>query len=101
MVYCREAHPLDGERPGDALVEDPTTTAERLAVAKKFVTEHKIEIPTLLDNVDDAISKAYASHPDRLYLVGKDGRIAFAGEKGPQGLKPELLKKAILEETGK
>lgn len=55
----------------------------------------------MLDKVDDAVSRAYASHPDRLYLVGKDGRIAFAGAQGPQGLKPLQLKEAILAETEK
>ena len=101
MIYCREAHPIDGERPGDrVLVEDPITTAERLGVAKDFVTKLNLEIPTLLDKVDDAVGKAYASHPDRLYLVGTDGTIAFAGAKGPQGFKLGELKQAILVETG-
>ena len=101
MIYCREAHPIDGERPDDrVLVEDPITTAERLAVAKNFVTTLKIEIPTLLDKLDDAVAHAYASHPDRLYLVGKDGTIAYASGKGPDGFKLDELKEAILEETG-
>lgn len=99
MIYCREAHPIDGERPGDRLmVEDPVTTAERLAVAKKFVADLNIEIPTLLDEVDDAVGHAYASHPDRMFLVGKDGKIAFAGDRGPRGFKPAELREAILRE---
>lgn len=60
-----------------------------------------LEIPSLLDNIDDKTGIDYAGHPDRLYLVGKDGKIAFAGEKGPRGFKPDLLEEAILIETGK
>ena len=33
--------------------------------------------------------------PDRLYLVGRDGRIAFQGGEGPFGFKPEELERAI------
>ena len=54
----------------------------------------------MLDNIDDKTSADYASHPDRLYLVGKDGKIAYAGDKGPFGFKPDLLEQAILVETG-
>jgi Iodothyronine deiodinase len=52
-------------------------------------------MPALLDQVDDAVSKAYASFPDRLYLIGKDGKIAYAGARGPLGFKPAELEKAI------
>ena len=97
FVYCREAHPIDGDLPSyRTMVEDPVTTAERSELAKQFVDDFELDIPVLVDAVNDAVSKAYASHPDRLYLVGKDGRIAFAGEKGPRGFKPEELDKAIL-----
>ena len=55
----------------------------------------------MLDDIDDTASTAYASLPDRLYLVGKDGEIAFAGDKGPRGFKPDLLPKAIEVELEK
>ncbi len=95
-MYCREAHPIDGASPSTkTLVEDPVTNAERRDVAKKFVAEIGFAMPALLDQVDDAVSKAYASHPDRLYLIGKDGKIAYAGARGPFGFKPDELEKAI------
>ena len=59
-----------------------------------------LKVTALLDNIDDKTSTDYASHPDRLYLIGKDGNIAFAGDKGPFGFKPDLLEHAILVETG-
>ena len=59
------------------------------------------DLPALLDNMDNKASKAYASLPDRFYLIGKDGKIAFAGDKGPRGLKPDLLEKAIKMEVEK
>lgn len=98
LVYCREAHPIDGSRPGPKEVEDPVSDEERREVAQHFVAEMKMPLPALLDGVDDAVGKAYASHPDRLYLIGKDGRIAYAGDRGPRGFKPRELEEAIEDE---
>ena len=98
LVYCREAHPIDGNNPGRKAVEDPITDAERRSVAKQFVADMNLEIPALLDGIDDAVSKAYASHPDRLYLVGQDGLVAYAGDRGPFGFAPRELVEAIEDE---
>ena len=45
--------------------------------------------------MDDAVSKAYAAMPTRLYLVGVDGRVVYAGGLGPWGFKPDELEAAI------
>lgn len=65
-----------------------------------FLNESKLEFPALLDQIDDKTSKDYASHPDRLYLIGKDGKIAWAGDKGPHGFDPQLLEKQIIAISG-
>ena len=41
------------------------------------------------------VMEAYAAWPTRLYLVGLDGRIAYAGGLGPFGFHPKELGKAI------
>lgn len=57
-------------------------------------------MPVLLDDMKDTAGKAYAAHPDRLFLVGKDGRISFAGDRGPMGFQPDLLEDAIRQDLG-
>lgn len=109
-IYIREAHPVDGwwmgggimgklvkkYSPGTALdVYDPRTIEERRAVARQCETTLQYGIRTYVDEMDDAVSKAYAAKPTRLYLVGLDGRVVYAGGLGPYGLKPDELKKAI------
>lgn len=48
-------------------------------------------MPTLIDKEDNKVNQAYAAWPDRLYVVGKDGRIAYQGAQGPKGFKvPEV-----------
>jgi hypothetical protein len=45
--------------------------------------------------MDDRVNKAYAAYPTRLYLVGENGAIIYAGGLGPWGFKPDELKQAI------
>ncbi len=87
---------------GAPIVEDPVTLSERNEVAKVCMTKLALEpIPALVDDVDDAVGTAYAAHPDRMYLVGRDGRIAFRGGPGPMGFDPEQLDAAIRKELGR
>lgn len=98
IIYTSEAHAADSDRPSGKDVEQPVTTGERREVAMKFLDEMGLEIPALLDNIDNKVSKDYVSLPDRIYLVGKSGKIAYAGEKGPLGFKPDELADAIEDE---
>ena len=89
-------------RPGfKTLVEEPISTEERREIAAKFVKDQNFAFPALLDAIDNKTGIDYATHPDRLYLVGKDGNLAWVGERGPAGFKPNELKAAILAETGR
>lgn len=58
-------------------------------------------MPALIDRVDDKVNQAYQALPDRLYLVGKDGKIAYAGARGPRGFNPDELGDAIVKELEK
>ncbi len=100
VVYIREAHPEEGwviqmNRDQDIAIHDPTTDAERSAVAATCAIRLQIRMPVVVDVVDDEIARAYGALPDRLYLVGRGGRVAFRGEPGPFDFKPETLEAAI------
>lgn len=47
-----------------------------------------LEIPALVDEMDDAVAKAYAAMPERLYLIGSDGMVAYKGGVGPMFFRP-------------
>lgn len=103
IVYIREAHPTDGRQAGanvreKILVKQPTSFEERLGVAEQMCSSLEISIPTLIDGIDNKVGNAYAGMPDRLYLVGKDGKIAYKGDRGPRGFKPDELAAAIKKE---
>lgn len=106
MVYIREAHALDSSWPmggtNAPIVEDPTNLLERKEVAKVCMSKMELDpIPALIDDLDDAVNYAYSAWPDRLYLVGRDGKITYRGGPGPYGFKPDELEKAIREELAK
>lgn len=100
LVYIREAHAVDGELPihEGPIVEDPITDAERGAVAGTCVESLDLPMVAVLDRVDDKVNRAYGGWPDRLYLVGRDGRIAYAGGPGPRGFALDELEAAIRRE---
>jgi hypothetical protein len=105
VIYIAEAHALDSAWPmagrGHPLVEEPITLEERIALAGSCMKDLGLDrIPTLVDRLDDATSRAYAAWPDRLFLVDRDGRIAYAGGPGPRGFKPEELEAAIRKLLG-
>lgn len=100
MIYIREAHALDGARPrggsGNPLIEEPQTIEERTAVARTCSANLNLApLKTLIDKMDNSTGEAYAGFPDRLFLVGKDGKLAFSGDRGPRGFIPEQLEDAI------
>ena len=103
IVYIREAHAIDSRSPmggaGSPIVEDPRTLAEREGVAQVCLTKLELEmIPALVDDLQDTASQAYGGWPDRLYLIGEDGNVAYQGGRGPFGFDPDELEQAILEE---
>ena len=103
VVYIREAHPEDGwvlesNRDDGILVADPQTAAERGEVAVSCSTRFELDLPVLIDGVDDEVGRRYGGWPDRLYLIGTGGKIAYQGGEGPFGFKVEELEAAIERE---
>jgi len=103
VIYIREAHALEetmaAGTPGLPGVEAPKTDTERMQVAQTCQAHHDLGgMNVLVDSIDDAVEDLYYAHPDRLYLVGQDGFIAYHGLQGPNGMRPGELRDAIEEE---
>jgi type I thyroxine 5'-deiodinase len=92
VVYIAEAHTTDGwqmpanEQEGFCL-RQPATFEERCAGARLMHTTLGLTIPTLVDGMDDAASEAFAAWPERIYVAGADGRIAYKSAPGPWGFR--------------
>ena len=102
LVYIKEAHAIDSPSPSTFKgIEDPITLAERNKVCLAAIEDLDLPLPAIVDDMEDSVNKAYAAQPDRLYLVSKDGKIAYAGGRGPSGFKPDELEEAIRAELKK
>ena len=100
LVYIREAHPHDGWRVPNNLIAninyyEPKTDAERTEVASACQIGLDLHIPMLVDRIDNDVDKKYVGLPMRMFLIDADGKIAFAGKKGPFGWDDEAFEQAL------
>jgi len=70
-----------------AKIGQTSTAEERGATAKQCTAALKLSMPTLIDGADNRVNRAYAAWPDRMYVIGTDGKIAYQGGPGPGGFK--------------
>jgi type I thyroxine 5'-deiodinase len=93
VVYIGEAHPTDlWQMPSNVrdnvLFASPRSDDERHGVANACVRKLGIEMPALVDTISDGVERAYTAWPDRLYVIDRDGRVAYKSAPGPFGFKP-------------
>ena len=99
-VYIVEAHPTDiwQMKPNikdNVLFANPKTDEERAFVAGACVRKLGIKFPAVIDGIDNRTEVAYTGWPDRLYLIDRDGKVAYKSRPGPFGFKPDQLEAAI------
>ncbi len=100
MVYIKEIHPTDGwqvkENEQEAvLFRQHRSQEEREQVGQACMVKLALEMPAVVDEMDDRVARAYAAMPERLYLVGRDGRVACKGGMGPMFFRPKEWEGAI------
>lgn len=82
------------ERDG-ILFEQPRSLEARNEIAQVCSLELKLAIPTLVDDMENSTDLKYYALPDRLYLIARDGRVAYRGGPGPFGFVATELEHAI------
>ncbi len=103
-VYIMEAHTSDGWQTASNLRDKvvfraPTSFAQRGEVAQSCVVGLKIPFPALLDDFANSTEAAYSGWPDRLYVIGRDGRVAYKSDPGPFGFKPAEVASTLRDLT--
>ena len=101
-MYISEAHPTDiwemqSNVREHVLFRNPQTSAEREQVAGSCVRNLHIAIPALIDSIENKVEQAYTGWPDRLYLIGTDGRIRYKSAPGPFGFDSKKLASALAQ----
>jgi type I thyroxine 5'-deiodinase len=73
----------------------PKTDGERVNVAASCVRNLGIRFPALIDGIENTVERQYTGWPDRLILIGADGRVVYVSEPGPFGFHPARLEAAL------
>src|SRR6266508_4142290 len=100
VVYVQEAHPTGGWQTERNVAEgilfrQHQSYAERETVAATCSLELHLSIPVLVEEMDKAIDEAYGAAPERLYLIGVDGRVSYQGGAGPHFFDLDAWEQAI------
>ncbi len=95
-----EAHPIDAWTQDDNVkagisVASAKSEGERCATAETCVTKLSLQIPPVVDDIQNSTEIAYTGWPDRLYVIDRDGRVAYKSKPGPFGFKPDDMEKAL------
>ena len=77
----------------------PTSFAQRGEVAQSCVVRLKILFPALLDDFANSTEAAYSGWPDRLYVIDRDGHMAYKSDPGPFGFKPDEVARTLKDLT--
>ncbi len=99
-VYISEAHPGDEWQMESNVKESfvfnqPKTFDDRKTLAKVLVERLNYRMPLAIDSIDDQAGKIFAAWPERIYILGPEGRVLYKGEMGPFGFHPEAAEKAL------
>ena len=78
----------------------PKDEDERAVVAGACVRKLGIKFPAVLDEFGNTTEEAYTGWPDRIYLIDRQGRVAFKTKPGPFGFKPDDLRAALVRLVG-
>lgn len=102
FVYIAEAHTTDGWQlkanlEEDVLLPSHVTLDDRFAAARAGVKRLGMTLPVLVDDMDDAVSDAFSAWPERIYVIGANGRVAHAGGPGPFEFDPDASAAALEE----
>jgi len=105
FVYIEEAHSTDGwpsktnAREG-VLYARAQKIEDRVQAGETCWTKLKIPFPMLVDDLDDHVGRRYQAWPIRVYIVDKDGKIAFKTLPGPFGFEADLVRPAFDKHLG-
>jgi len=106
LVYIREAHAEGGpeaqwqstinEKEGVSLAP-ARNLAEKQEHASLCLRKLDLPFSAVIDAMDGSAEAAYQAWPSRVYVVGRDGRIAFNSRLGELDFRPAELDAAIRE----
>ena len=87
---------MSNNRQAGIDIAQPTNFAQRVEAASQCCGTMHIQVPLLVDGIDNRVATAYSGFPDRLFVIDEEGRIAYKGGRGPFGFIPQEMEQALL-----
>jgi peroxiredoxin len=105
FIYVEEAHatdawPVEKNTKDKILYANATTLDERAKAGQACSSGLKIPFPMLVDGMGNETEKAYRAWPIRVYVIDKNGAVAFKSKPGPFGFEAEAVKTALAAHLG-
>ena len=72
------------------------TMDDRVAAASLCCGALHLQMPLVVDEINDKTGEAYSGFPDRMYLIDREGKVAYKGGRGPFGMQPGELEQSIV-----
>ncbi len=100
LVYIREAHTDEtwqstrNERE-DISLAPAATFAEKQDHAAMCSRKLHLPFPAVVDGLDSAVEKSYNAWPSRVFVIGKDGRIAYSSRLTELNFHPEDMEHVL------
>ena len=104
-MYIEEAHATDAWQLASnvkdkVLFATPQSFDDRAEIGQTCVKDLKIDLPMVVDEIDNRTERAYAAWPDRLYVIDAFGRITYKSRPGPFGFQVAPVAKAVTALAG-
>ena len=80
VVYSKEPHAQ--ERKYFKKYTQHSSFEHKMGYAKELVAEFGMKISVLVDDVDEAVVNAYGRMPNMVFVIDKDGNIAYKASAG-------------------
>src|SRR5204862_8218492 len=74
----------------------PRDFVQRSTLANRCYVKLKMNMPLLVDEMDDRVGHAYSGMPARLYVIDRDGKVAYKSGRGPFGFKPDEMEQSLV-----
>ncbi len=69
---------------------------DRVKAAAECCGALEMTIPMVVDSIDNRVGEAYSGFPDRLYVIDRDGKVAFKSGRGPFGFIPAEMEQELV-----
>lgn len=96
VVYSKEPHA--GERRYWKKYEQHTSYEHKLSYAKELVEQFGMKVPVLVDDIDETVVYAFGRMPNMVYIIDKEGKIAYKSDWTEEPRIDLLLDELIVEQ---